>query len=71
MLTNHITMEGLFTILLFTQLEHDENAGTSYKFSTHARPGDQSKSPPGMFKEELIPNDLGYVKKQIDAYYKI
>lgn len=63
-----IVMEGLFTIVLRTQVE----AGTgTYQFRTQNSGQDTVKSPIGMFAEQFIPNDLAIVDEAICEYYGI
>lgn len=64
MLDEKITVEGMFTIVLRTIVRDNE-----YLFSTHNSGQDPVKSPMGMFKEDLIDNDLAAVDKRIQSYY--
>lgn len=67
MVDNHVKMEGLFTIMLYAVIDKDGNR----LFATQSYQGMPSKSPHGMFKDLLIPNDLGYVVDKIREYYNI
>lgn len=64
MLDEKITVEGMFTIVLRTIVRDND-----YLFSTHNSGQDPVKSPMGMFKEDLIDNDLAAVDKRIQSYY--
>lgn len=66
MLDEKITVEGLFSIVLRTQVVNG-----NYLFSTRNNGSDTVKSPLGLFEEELIPNDLAAVDKAITEYYEI
>lgn len=69
MIDNTITLEGLFTIVLFTKVTTDPKTRENiYQFCTQSEDGSTAKSPKGMF-DRLIPNDLAYVSKKIDEYY--
>jgi len=75
MLDNSVTIDGLFPIALYTYTEHDpKEKATTFNFLTRKMNDLQgneipAKSPPGMFKDALIPNDLGLVLKMADEYY--
>ena len=66
MLDEKITIEGLFTIVLKTEVK-DGN----YYFSTRNSGNDTVKSPIGMFDSELIDNDLKMVDETIRQYYEL
>jgi hypothetical protein len=62
-------MEGLFTIVLFTEIRSDKDGKRNYGFITNSDGSTSAKSPEGMF-EDFIENDLGKVAEAIDAYYE-
>lgn len=65
-------MEGLFTIVLFSDIRKDEKTDeTVYGFITHSDGTTTAKSPEGMFSEDYIDNDLGKVSKSIDKFYDL
>lgn len=66
---NSLTMEGLFTIVLFTNIEVDKAGKRTYQFITNSDGSTTAKSPEDMFPD-AIPNDLGEVAKAIDEYYE-
>lgn len=66
MLSEKITVEGMFTVVLRSVVRDGE-----YFFSTHNSGNDTVKSPKGMFAEDLIDNDLAAVDKRICDYYGI
>jgi len=71
MLDEKVTLEGLFTVVLFTDIIKDQQSGTlDYRFITQNDGSTTSKSPRGMFKELTIPNDLFLVIQKIDEYYQ-
>lgn len=75
MLDDKVTLEGLFTVILYTHVEFDsKEKKATYNFVTnkYADPSGNeipAKSPIGMFDELLIPNDLGLVIQKADEYY--
>jgi energy-coupling factor transporter ATP-binding protein EcfA2 len=75
MLDNTVTIDGLFPIALYTHTKSDITTNkTTFHFLTRKLSDNYgneipAKSPPGMFDEELIPNDLGYVLQKADEYY--
>jgi len=69
MLDEKVTLEGLFTVLLFTDVQYDDKTQTAtYSFVTNRTDEYQSKSPVGMFPTLKINNDLGLVVESIDDY---
>jgi hypothetical protein len=60
-------------MLLFSAVKYDEKGNAQYGFYTHRFMQGSieipAKSPAGMFDEDFIPNDLGYVIKKINEYY--
>lgn len=69
MLDNQITLEGLFSICLYTNVEENKDGSATYQFVTNRYKKLPAKSPDGMFDELKIPNDLSIVCKKIDDYY--
>lgn len=75
MLDNTVTIEGLFPVVLYTYTQHDpKTKETTFHFLTRKMNdslGNEipAKSPPGMFEEALIPNDLGLVLQKANEYY--
>lgn len=64
MLDDKISLEGLFTIVLFAEIHEGK-----YQFKTQSDGNTTAKSPMGMFDQLEIPNDLGYVLTKIKEYY--
>ncbi len=64
MLDEKITIEGMFTVVLHTQVMDGQ-----YRFLTQNDGSHIAKSPMGMFDEMYIPNDLISVKAQMNNYY--
>lgn len=69
LLDNSWTLEGLFTVLLYTKVEYDKDGEPSYHFITNHQPNIPSKTPKGMFEDIKIDNDLQYVIKKVTEYY--
>ena len=68
MIDNMITVEGLFTYVLFTSLVKDNDGNIQYKFMTQTDGTTTAKSPMGCFDSLYIDNDLQYVITKIDEY---
>lgn len=66
LLDEKITVEGLFTIVLKTDVIDGE-----YSFTTRNNGRDTVKSPMGLFDDERIPNDLHMVDEALQEYYGI
>jgi len=67
---DHLDPEGLATVVLFTQVEYDDDKGRNdYGFLTQTQAGRLAKSPYGMFEDQVIPNNLNYVVNRMTAYY--
>lgn len=64
LLREKITIEGLFTIVLRTQVSDGK-----YYFLTQNSGKDTVKSPIGMFPSYAIENDLKYVDEKVRNYY--
>lgn len=67
MIDNVITIEGLFTYVLFTYIESD-NGTNSYHFITQSDGTTTAKTPLDCFDSILIPNDLQYVINKIEEF---
>jgi hypothetical protein len=65
---NVITMEGMFTVVLFTTVGIDPEGNTSYTFITQSDGTTTAKSPRGMFEELNIPNDIKEVINKVTEY---
>lgn len=69
MLDEKVTLEGLFTIVLFTDVTKNTESGKlDYKFITQNDGSTTGKSPRGMFEELYIPNDLVFVIEKMKEY---
>lgn len=64
LLDEKIVLEGLVTIVLNTVVQN-----SNYLFSTRNTGNNTTKSPLGLFDEELIDNDLAAVDSAIFSYY--
>ena len=67
MIDNTLTLEGLFSIVLFGRVKKTEDR-LEYGFDTVNNGENTCKSPMDMFKESFIPNDLQFVKDCIKDY---
>jgi hypothetical protein len=60
-------------MLLFSTVKYDESKKPYYGFYTHrcieGNAEIPAKTPEGMFEENFIPNDLGYVVNKMNEYY--
>ena len=70
MIDNALTLEGLFSIVLFGKVIKEEDGTLRYGFETQTNGENTCKSPMGMFEESFIENDLQYVKDCIIEYSK-
>ena len=70
MIDNMITVEGLFTYVLFTGRVKNEEDKLEYKFITQSDGTTTAKTPMGCFNEMYIDNDLSLVFQTIDSYNK-
>lgn len=68
MIDNMITVEGLFTYVLFTIKIKDDDNKIQYKFMTQTDGTTTAKTPMGCFSELYIDNDLQDVFNKIDEY---
>ena len=67
---NVITMEGMFTVVLFTHVGIDPEGNTSYTFITQSDGTTTAKSPRGMFEDLNIPNNISLVIIKMNEYNK-
>lgn len=67
LLDSAITIEGMFSVVLYTEVTKVDNA-LNYGFLTQNSGNNTGKSPEGMF-EYRIPNDLDYVTQKLHEYY--
>jgi hypothetical protein len=67
MIDNALTLEGLFSIVLFGRVKKTED-GLEYGFDTQNNGENTCKSPMGMFDDPFINNDLQLVKDCIIKY---
>ena len=60
-------------MVLYSSVQYDDKGQAKYGFYTHRfKDGTieiPAKTPDGMFEEDFIPNDLGYVVKAMNEYY--
>lgn len=68
MIDNMITIEGLFTYVLFTARIKDDEGNIQYKFVTQSDGTTTAKTPMGCFDSMYIDNDLKFVFDSIDKY---
>lgn len=65
---NSLTLEGLFSIVLFGKVKKDKDGNMQYVFETQNNGENTCKSPAGMFDSFEISNDLEQVKQAIIKY---
>lgn len=71
LLDDKVTLEGLFTIVLFTDVQKNkEKDGLEYTFITQNDGTTTAKSPRGMFATLKVPNDLAALISKINMYYE-
>ena len=68
MIDNALTLEGLFSIVLFGKVVKGEDDKLSYVFETANNGENTCKSPAGMFDDKRINNSLQVVKNAIIKY---
>ena len=68
MIDNTLTLEGLFSIVLFGKVVKDKEDKLSYVFETANNGENTCKSPDGMFENARIDNSLKIVKDAIIEY---
>jgi len=68
MVDEKLTLEGLFSIVLFGKVKKDKDGNIRYVFETSNNGENTCKSPKGMFTDFEIPNDLSFVKQAIADY---
>ena len=69
LIDNQINLEGLFTVVLYTNVEEKKDGAVDYNFVTNRYKKFPAKSPDGMFAEIKIPNNLQEVSNTIREYY--
>ena len=70
MVDEKLTLEGLFSVVLFGKVKKDKDGNLRYVFETQNNGENTCKSPKGMFPTFEIVNDLGYVRSCILDYEK-
>jgi hypothetical protein len=68
MIDNALTLEGLFSIVLFARIIKKEDGTLNYVFETQNNGENTCKAPIGMFDQAFIGNDLEYVRQAILKY---
>lgn len=63
-----LTLEGLFSIVLFGKVKKDKDGNIRYVFETQNNGENTCKAPKGMFASVEIPNDLALVRQAIIDY---
>lgn len=69
LIDNQINLEGLFTVVLYTDVEETKDGTIKYSFLTNRYRKYPAKSPDGMFDELKIQNNLQEVVNKIKEYY--
>lgn len=68
LLSEKVTLEGLFTYIFFTKVSEGDDGKMQYKLITNSDGTCIAKTSLGMFEEMEIDNDLAEIIKVIDAY---
>ena len=68
MVDEKLTLEGLFSVVLFGKVKKNKEGELRYIFETQNNSENTCKSPKGMFSTFEIPNDLQFVRESIIAY---
>jgi hypothetical protein len=68
MVDEKLTLEGLFSVVLFGKTKKNKEGEIRYIFETQTNGENTCKSPRGMFDTLEIPNDLKFVRDSIIAY---
>ena len=68
MVDEKLTLEGLFSIVLFGKAKKNKDSEIRYVFETQTNGENTCKSPRGMFPTFEILNDLQYVVESIKNY---
>ena len=68
MVDEKLTLEGLFSIVLYGKVKRDKEGSMQYVFETQTDGNNTCKSPMEMFESADIPNDLKLVKEAIIKY---
>jgi hypothetical protein len=68
MVDEKLTLEGLFSIVLFGKAKKDKEGNIRYVFETQTNGENTCKSPRDMFPTFEIPNDLNLVASAIRDY---
>lgn len=68
MVNDYLTLEGLFSVILYTNVTKGNDNKIQYQFVTNNDGKYPAKSPIGMFPDLYIPNDLGYVSELVNNY---
>lgn len=66
---NLINLDGLFGMILYSEVIKNEEGKITYVFRTHTTGSDTCKTPMDMFEEDYIPNDLALVIDRMNEYY--
>ncbi len=68
MVDEKLTLEGLFSIVLFGKAKKDKDGNIRYVFETQTTGENTCKSPKGMFDTFEIPNDLSVVIQAVKDF---
>ena len=68
LLSEKVTLEGLFTYIFFTKVSEGDDGKMQYKLVTNNDGKCLAKTPMGMFEELEIDNDLNEILKVIKEY---
>lgn len=69
LIDSQINLEGLFTVVLYTNVEENKDGSFEYSIITNRYKKKPAKSPDGMFEQIKVPNNLQEVVNKIKEYY--
>lgn len=73
LIDNQYSPVEVVPMVLYSDINYDDKGKPTYGFYTHRFMKGTieipAKSPEGMFEEDFIPNDLGYVTQTMNEYY--
>lgn len=71
MIDNTVTLDGLYNIILYTEVSKKPDGTVQYQFRTRNDGSSSCRSPLGMFEDELMPNDMGLVLDAVNKFHGI
>ena len=67
---NYLSIEGMFTFVFYSNSKFNKLLKkVEYYFETQNDGFTTAKTPLGCFKDFIIPNDMGFIIREINKYY--